>query len=99
MLSLQRKVTSLWVLMVYVVNFTRAMWGTMGDYFCYIVHDVFSSSFLSRFINKGTIKLIPKNFRRNTISRSHPITLLGVSYNFFPKTLAVRVHAITNEIV
>lgn len=66
-------------------EFYKAMSGTMGDYFCCIVHEVFSSSFLSQFINKGIIKLISKNFRRNTISGQHPITLLGVSYNFFPK--------------
>lgn len=48
-------------------EFYKAMWDNVGDYFCGLVFDAFSTGCPTETLNRGLIKLIPKNASRDTI--------------------------------
>lgn len=60
-------------------KFYKTMWGTVGDDFCALAHELFSSGTLSEFLNQGFIKIIQKNSRRDSIIGCRSIILFGVA--------------------
>lgn len=49
-------------------EFYKELWGTVGDEFCSLAHEVFSISNLSKSLKQGLIKLILKNTTRDSVS-------------------------------
>lgn len=45
---------------IFPCEFYKGMWETVGDDFCHLASKAFSSGTLTKFINQGLIKLIPK---------------------------------------
>ena len=45
-------------------EFYKAMWDTVGDYFCNLIWEVFYFRKLSKSLTQGLIKFIPKNVVR-----------------------------------
>ena len=75
------------------------MWSRVGDDFCALANEMFSTGSLSEFLNRGLINIIPKNSIRDTIGGWHPNMLLGISYKIMAKTLAVRIQGIAKKVV
>ena len=71
----------------------------MGDYFCALAHDVFSSGSIYKFLNQGLIKLILKNSRRYTSSGWQIISSLDVAYKIMAKALAFGVWDVAKKFV
>ena len=80
-------------------EFYKAVWGIVGDDFCALSHEVFSIGPLFELLNQGLKKLIPNNYRRDTIGGLNPITLLDFSYKSIAKDLVVRVRDVAKKVV
>lgn len=80
-------------------EFYKAMWDSIGDDFCCLVDEIFTSGSLSQFLNQGLINLIPKNASRDTIGGWRPITLLSVAYKIIAKAMAMRIRAVARSVV
>ena len=62
-------------------------------------NEALNSRSLGCSINRGIIKLIPKDGDKTLLKNWRPITLLNVSYNFFAKILALRLETILPKFV
>jgi hypothetical protein len=75
-------------------EFFEAMSDTIGDDFCCLAFEVFASCHLSKFLNMGLVKLIPKNVAIDSIGGGWSVTLLIVVSKIMAKVLALRIHSV-----
>lgn len=75
------------------------MWGIVGDDLCWLATKAFSNRDLTKPLNRGLIKLIPKNSTRNSIRGWRPITLLNVSYKTLAKAVDLHICVVAKKVV
>lgn len=65
----------------------KVMWDIVGYDFSHMDLESFSMGCMTKFINQGIIKLIPKNSLKDTIGGWRPITLLSFAYKIMAKEM------------
>ena len=73
------------------INFYNTNIDWISSDWLALYEDSFIRGFSGRNINKGMIKLIPKNGDKYEIKNWRPITLLNISYKIIGKLLAKRI--------
>lgn len=75
------------------------MWDTIGDDFCCLVVEAFSTMVLIKSLNQGLTKLISQNAATDSIGRWRPITLLSVAFEILDRAMALYICTIARKVV
>ena len=76
------------------VEFYKTMWHTIKKEFVIVIRCIFEKLLLCKDMNKGVIKLVPKNKNKYNVNNLRPITLLNVDYKIVTKIIANRLKKI-----
>lgn len=73
------------------------------EWICQDLHELYTKAYenvsLGELINKGIIKLLPKEGDKSLIKNWRPITLLNVSYKILAKVLALRIENVLPKFI